>query len=58
MRQSPDRLLTIATEYFDVCNGDLFFTGTPKGVGAISPGDMLTLKWGDRLKYDVEFAYF
>lgn len=55
MRKSPNELLKIAAEFFTICDGDLFFTGTPKGVGAINPGDVLTLRWGDRLQYDVQF---
>jgi len=55
MRQSPEALLPIAADFFDVCDGDLFFTGTPKGVGAIAAGDVLTLRWADRLQFDVTF---
>jgi 2-keto-4-pentenoate hydratase/2-oxohepta-3-ene-1,7-dioic acid hydratase in catechol pathway len=56
MRAAPMTLLPIAAEYFDVYDGDLFFTGTPKGVGPISPGDVLTLRWADRILYDVKFS--
>lgn len=55
MRRTPADLLTVAGEFFTICDGDVFFTGTPKGVGAINAGDVLTLRWGDRLHYDVKF---
>lgn len=55
MRRSPTDLLSVAAEFFTICDGDLFFTGTPKGVGAINDGDTLTLRWGDRLQHDVQF---
>lgn len=33
-------------EYFPMCDGDLVFTGTPKGVGPLNPGDELELNFG------------
>jgi len=35
--------------------GDVIFTGTPSGVGEIEPGQIGTLKWGDKLEYQVQF---
>lgn len=47
MRLSPAELVAYASEYFPLCAGDIFFTGTPKGVGPISPGSTATLAWGE-----------
>jgi 2-keto-4-pentenoate hydratase/2-oxohepta-3-ene-1,7-dioic acid hydratase in catechol pathway len=55
MRTAPSTLLEVASKWFDVLPGDLFFTGTPKGVGAVNDKDTLTLRWGDRLQFDVAF---
>jgi 2-keto-4-pentenoate hydratase/2-oxohepta-3-ene-1,7-dioic acid hydratase in catechol pathway len=55
MRRSPRDLLSVAGQFFDLRDGDLFFTGTPKGVGAIAVNDTLTLRWGDRLFDEVRF---
>jgi 2-keto-4-pentenoate hydratase/2-oxohepta-3-ene-1,7-dioic acid hydratase in catechol pathway len=35
------RLIEFATRYFTLHPGDVFFTGTPSGVGPIKPGDKL-----------------
>ena len=32
------------------------FTGTPEGVGALNPGDKLSLAWDGLLAYDVNFV--
>ncbi len=55
MRRSPEELLREAGRLFTICDGDLFFTGTPAGVGPIATGDRLTLKWEKRLEYEVVF---
>lgn len=55
MRRPPADLLRIADQLFTLCNGDLFFTGTPAGVGPIRPADRLSLRFGDQLNYEVEF---
>ncbi len=38
---SPAALLSFASRYFTLHPGDLFFTGTPAGVGQVAPGDVL-----------------
>lgn len=39
---SFDYLVHYVSHYFTLKPGDLIFTGTPAGVGAVSPGDRLT----------------
>ena len=36
-----DEIIEFASEYFTLRMGDLFYTGTPKGVGQVHPGDRL-----------------
>lgn len=43
MRLSPVELLIYASQYFPICAGDLLFTGTPAGVGAVKRGDVARL---------------
>ncbi|HZW15123.1 MAG TPA: fumarylacetoacetate hydrolase family protein [Brevundimonas sp.] len=38
---APDEILTKARTLWDVCSGDLIFTGTPEGVGPLQPGDRI-----------------
>lgn len=38
--------IVYASWHFEVCAGDLLFTGTPAGVGAIRPGQRGELRWG------------
>lgn len=38
---------------FTLCDNDLVFTGTPKGVGPLNPGDKVKMQWGP---IDVSFA--
>lgn len=33
-------------EFFPICDGDLVFTGTPKGVGPLKPNDLIELSFG------------
>lgn len=51
MRWTPDELLIEVSQAFDLCDGDLLFTGTPEGVGALKPGDQLVLKLGNLLEH-------
>jgi 2-keto-4-pentenoate hydratase/2-oxohepta-3-ene-1,7-dioic acid hydratase in catechol pathway len=53
MRRTPEELITRAADAFTLCEGDLFFTGTPKGVGALSAGDHLQLQWGAHLNFEI-----
>ena len=41
MIYSIDKLIAFASTYFTLKIGDLIFTGTPKGVGKVSPNDVL-----------------
>jgi 2-keto-4-pentenoate hydratase/2-oxohepta-3-ene-1,7-dioic acid hydratase in catechol pathway len=43
MRFSPVELLVYASQYFPICRGDLLFTGTPVGIGAVKRGDVASL---------------
>ena len=36
-----DELIAYVSQYFTLKKGDLIFTGTPAGVGAVKPGDVL-----------------
>jgi 2-keto-4-pentenoate hydratase/2-oxohepta-3-ene-1,7-dioic acid hydratase in catechol pathway len=38
---SIDRIISFVSQYFTLKIGDLIFTGTPKGVGPVMPGDLL-----------------
>ncbi len=42
------RLISYLSTIFTLSPGDLIFTGTPEGVGKLSPGDQLTALLGDR----------
>lgn len=39
-------------KFFPLCQGDLIFTGTPAGVGAVSKGSLAQLRWG-KIQYQV-----
>ncbi|WP_018212112.1 fumarylacetoacetate hydrolase family protein [Desulfitobacterium hafniense] len=45
-------LLEYVYEYFGLGEGDIIFTGTPAGVGAVADGDHLVLKRDDRQQGD------
>jgi len=45
---SIDRLIAEVSKYFTLKIGDLIFTGTPAGVGAVQTNDLLDLKLGDQ----------
>lgn len=49
---SPAACVAYISEFFPLCAGDLIFTGTPKGVGPVVPGDRATLAYGP-LRYEV-----
>ena len=38
---SFERVISFVSQYFTLQQGDLIFTGTPKGVGALAIGDVL-----------------
>lgn len=49
-----DYLIAFVSQYFLLQQGDILFTGTPKGVGAVKPGDRLTGYLEDRKLLDFE----
>ena len=55
MRLQPEDSIAYIEEYFPLAEGDIIFTGTPAGVGAIGAGALGSVKWGDRLAYEVQF---
>lgn len=55
MRLSVSECIAYASQYFTLCPGDLIFTGTPAGVGPVQAGSLATLKWGDGVKYQVQW---
>lgn len=42
----PDAIIHHADYYFPLCDGDIVFTGTPKGVGPLKPNDVVELSFG------------
>lgn len=54
MTFKPIELLVYISKFFPLCEGDLIYTGTPAGVGAIHPGDIAQLSWG-KYKYFVNW---
>ena len=38
------RLIEFASEYCTLYPGDVYYTGTPEGVGPVKPGDLLTAR--------------
>lgn len=41
-----DEIIHYIDEHFPINDGDLVFTGTPKGVGALKPGDFIEMNFG------------
>ncbi len=56
MIYTPEQLLCYISRYFTVQQGDLLFTGTPVGVGAVQIGDHLEAFLGDEplLEFDIK----
>ena len=48
MMMHPIDLLIYISHYFPLCAGDVIFTGTPAGVAAVTPNDLMSLNWGDK----------
>ena len=42
----PNAIIHYINDFFPMRDGDLIFTGTPKGVGALFPDDKIELNWG------------
>jgi len=54
----PKTLISFISQVVPLQKGDLIFTGTPSGVGAIQPGDSLTAKLKtERLKGPYEVSW-
>lgn len=53
---SVPTLIAFITRYFTLHPGDLVLTGTPAGVGSVSPGDTLTAGLGDFLTMEFSVA--
>jgi 2-keto-4-pentenoate hydratase/2-oxohepta-3-ene-1,7-dioic acid hydratase in catechol pathway len=47
MTLDPQACIDYAAEFFPLCEGDLFFTGTPAGVGPVEAGQCGRLSWLD-----------
>ena len=43
---NPDEIIHHINDHFPICDSDLVFTGTPKGVGPLKPGDQIELEYG------------
>jgi 2-keto-4-pentenoate hydratase/2-oxohepta-3-ene-1,7-dioic acid hydratase in catechol pathway len=41
-----DDIIHYVDEFFPISDGDLIFTGTPKGVGPLRPGDLVEMNFG------------
>ena len=56
MIHSLDAIIAHVSQYFTLKQGDLIFTGTPKGVAAVKPGDQLVgyLNNQELLRFDVK----
>lgn len=54
MTLSPAECVAYLSEQFPLCPGDLIFTGTPKGVASVVPGDAAVLTFGP-IQYHVKW---
>lgn len=54
MSLSPAACVAYVSEFFPLEKGDLIFTGTPAGVGPVSPGQAGKLRWGP-IQYSVRW---
>jgi 2-keto-4-pentenoate hydratase/2-oxohepta-3-ene-1,7-dioic acid hydratase in catechol pathway len=50
----PDSIIAYVSRYYTLKIGDLLFTGTPSGVGAVKQGDRLQAYLEDKLLLDFE----
>lgn len=55
MRSSPLKCLFAAGAHFPLVTGDLLFTGTPAGVGALHLGDHAELFWNGKSLYSLSW---
>jgi 2-keto-4-pentenoate hydratase/2-oxohepta-3-ene-1,7-dioic acid hydratase in catechol pathway len=42
-------IVDFTARHFGLGKGDIIYTGTPEGVGAVADGDLLELRWGSEL---------
>ncbi len=49
-----DYIITYLSKYFTLRPGDIIFTGTPKGVGPVKPGNILTAFIEDQKLLEIE----
>ncbi|EJL20780.1 fumarylacetoacetate hydrolase family protein [Brevibacillus sp. BC25] len=42
-----ETIIAYISEHLGLDQGDVIYTGTPAGVGPVTDGDVLTLKWGE-----------
>lgn len=54
MIHSIDSLIAFVSKYFTLKTGDIIFTGTPAGVGAVKINDRLVGKIEDKVMFDFE----
>ncbi|MBA4493843.1 fumarylacetoacetate hydrolase family protein [Paenactinomyces guangxiensis] len=47
-----ETIISFCSSHFGLGKGDIIFTGTPAGVGAVADGDQLQLRWGDEVLGD------
>lgn len=53
MRMNVFECISYASQSFQLCPGDLIFTGTPAGVGPVQAGSRGMLKWSSHLETEV-----
>jgi 2-keto-4-pentenoate hydratase/2-oxohepta-3-ene-1,7-dioic acid hydratase in catechol pathway len=51
MMHAVDAVIAHVSQYFMLKTGDLIFTGTPEGVGAVSAGDELKGYLGEQMLF-------
>lgn len=56
MRLGIWECISLASEHFQLFPGDLIFTGTPKGVRGVQPGQKSHLRWGASLHFELMYA--
>ena len=53
---SFDRIISYISNYVTLRKGDLVFTGTPKGVGAVKKGDEITCRMKEKVVLNLKIA--
>ncbi len=57
MMMPPHEALSYISHFFPLTPGDLIYTGTPKGVGEVKPGNSAELKFG-HINFEVVWSDF